>query len=68
MPDIVGQNAFPAKYAVLNAGFQQAEYASANPKYKSIWEPKNWTVASTDPRPGCKVPSSYSVTIYAWKD
>ena len=68
MPDVIGQNAFPAKYAIMNAGFKQVEYESANSKYKSIWEPKNWTVASTDPRPGCEVADSYSVTIYAWKD
>ena len=66
MQNIIGVNAEYANPAFL--GFTHVDLESANPKYKSVWEPKNWTVVSTDPPPGCSIGVDYRVTVYVTKE
>lgn len=67
MPDLVGQNAGSVETRLKGLGLTSVELTSANPAYKSVWVPSNWTVVSTDPAPGCAVNSYYSVVVYVTK-
>ncbi len=65
MPNIIGDSAAYGNPKFLR--FAKVNLVSANPKYKSVWEPKNWTVVSTDPAPGCSIGPDYPVTVYVTK-
>lgn len=67
MPGLVGQNAGAVEHQLKALGLASIELASANPNYKSVWVPSNWTVVSTDPAPGCVIGSFYPVTIFVTK-
>lgn len=67
MPDLVGQNAGSVEARLKHLGLTSVQLSSANPNYKSVWVPSNWTVVSTDPAPGCAVSSYYGVVVYVTK-
>lgn len=67
MPDLHGQNAGGVERQLKGLGLASVELSSANPKYKSVWVPSNWTVVSTYPRSGCVVGRDNLVTVYVTK-
>lgn len=67
MPDLVGRNAGDVEDRLNSHGFTNVELSSANPDYKLVIMPSNWTVVSTDPAPGCVVNRSHSVVVHVTK-
>ena len=67
MPDIIGQNAGTVEDQLRGMGITEVSLSSANPNYKEIWKASNWTVVSTDPKPGCVINSNYPTVIYLTK-
>jgi hypothetical protein len=67
MPDIIGQNAGNVEDQLRGMGITGVSLSSANPDYKEIWKASNWTVVSTDPKPGCVINGNYPTVVYVTK-